>query len=523
MFKWKKTTDLDSKTFFNSWQAYVVLILAMGSMMFFGVCTPDGNRSIIPNDKAAAVDGVDIEAIDFRRAHVAMSSQMQQQYGSNFDPVALGVSRQVLNNLVDNLALYLEASKNGLYASDEEVEKIIIEGEYFKSEQVKFDPKLFENYLRSQAHTEKSFADELRRNLVANKLRNLITSTYRGSEKVAEINYLLDQTKLNVEFVRFDQSTVDVKVEAADIEKFLKEGGEEKVKEYFEKNKGEFEQEQKVRARHILFAYQGSRAAAGEGAQRSKEAAKAEAEKVWLETKGADFAKLAEKYTDEPSGKSKGGDLGFFRKDQMVKEFADVAFSLQPGQISQVVETPFGFHIIKVETVQEAKSVSLDQARNEIAQKIVSKERLPALLDAKVKATLAELKEGRAQDLAWKETGEFPLSARAIPGGLGPDPSLRKAIMSLKKPGDLYPEPLSLNGTSYFVRLKSRTEADISKLDAKAKEQLVESSRFMEAYGLYTTLAGEVRKKYEGSKKIYLNPEYLDYDAKLQGPAPGQG
>lgn len=523
MFKWKKTADLDSKTFFSSWQAYTVLILAMGAMMFFGVCQPGQQGMFLPSGAAGAVDGLEIGTMEFRRAHIAYSNQMQQQYGNKFDPVALGVSEKVMASLVESLALYVEATKNGLYASDEEVEKIIIEGAYFKNEQGKFDATLFERYLRSQGHTEKSLTEELRRNLVANKLRNLITSTYRGSEKIAEINYLLDQTKLNVEFVRMDQTSVNVNVEPAEVEKFLKEGGEAKVKEYYEKNTADYVQEPKVRARHILFAYQGARAASGDGAQRTKEQAKALAEKVLGETKGADFAKLAEKYTDEASGKTKGGDLGYFRKEQMVKEFADVAFSLQPGQISQVVETPFGFHIIKLETIQEAKSISLEQAKNDIAQKLISRDKLPELLDAKVKASLAALKEGKGQDLVWKETGEFPLSARAIPGGLGPDPELRKAIISLKKVGDVYPEAVAASGSSYILRLKSRTDADLSKLDAKQKEQLVESSRFMEAYGLFSSLTSDIRKKYEDSKKIYMNPEFLNYDARLRGPDQNKG
>ncbi len=517
MLKWKKTADLDSKTFFSSWQAYTVLVLAMGAMMFFGVCHPDGGRVFMPSGAAASVDGVDISLMDFRRAHIALSTQMQQQYKDKFDPVTQGVSEQALNGLVENLVLYVEATKNGIYASEEEVEKIVAEAPIFRNEQGKFEPTLFDRYLKSQGHTEKSLTEELKRNIVANKLRTLITNTYRSSDKVAEINYQLDQTKLNLDYARLDQNSASVKIAPADLEKFFKEGGEEKVKEYYEKNKSEFQEDQKVRARHILFAFQGARAASGEGAKRTKEQAKQLAEKVLAEAKSGDFAKLAEKYTDEPSGKTKGGDLGFFRKDQMVKEFADVAFSLQPGQVSQVVETPFGYHIIKVETVQQAKSVTLEQAKNDIAEKLITKERLPALLEEKAKASLAALKEGKASDLVWKETGEFPLSARAIPGGIGPDPAVRKAVLSLKKSGELYPEALAVNGSYYILRLKSRSEADLSKLDSKQKEQLANSSRFMEAYGIWTSLSGDLRKKYETNKKIYMNAEYLNYDARLRG------
>ncbi len=526
MFKWKKSADLDSNTFFKSWQAYTVLVLAMGAMMFFGVCQPDGGTQWVPGGSAAAVDGVEVGAMEFRRAHIALSNQMQQQYRDKFDPVAMRVAEQTLNSIVDNLTLFVEASRNGFYASDEELDKVILEGDYFKGQNGQFDPELFQRFLKSQGHTERSFTDELRRNIVSSKLRTFVTSTYRGSEKVAEVNYMIDQTKLNIDFLRLDPNLVPIKIESAEIEKFLKDGGEAKVKDYYEKNKSEFVQEQKVKARHILIAYKDARAASGDAVKRSKEEAKALASKVEAEAKApaANFAKLAEKYTDEAAGKAKGGDLGFFRKDQMVKEFADVAFSLQPGQVSNVVETPFGFHIIRVDGLQEPKSVSLEQAKNEIAEKLIAKDKKPKLLEEKATALLAALKEGKGQGelaalgIAWKETGDFNMGARVIPGGLGPDPELRQAVLALKKPGEISPKALAVNGSHYILRLKSRTDADLSKMDAKEKEQMLSSSRFMEAYSLYTSLTGGLRSRYEQAKKIYRNPEYLQYDAKMRGP-----
>ncbi len=476
-----------------------------------------------PSGRAASVDGVDISSTEFRRAHQNMMAQYQQQFRDQFDPVAMGISQRVVDSLVDSTLLYIEATRNGIYATDEEIEKVIAEGDYFKGENGAFDPKLFERYLKSQAHTEKTFTDEIRKNMVTSKFRSLISGTYRVSEKVAEINYLTDETKVNVEYLRIDPSAVTVKVDAAEVDKFLKEGGEAKVKDYYEKNKSEFSQDKKVKARHILISFKEARSAAGDATKRSKEEAKALAGKVLAEVKakGADFIKLAEKYTDDPTGKSKGGDLGFFKKDQMVKEFSDVAFALQPGAISDIVESPFGFHIIRVDTIQEAKSVTVEEAQKEIAEKLLSRDRKPQILDEKVKALAAALKAGPAVELlkelqiSWKETGDFGLGARSIPGGLGSDKSVRQAIAGLKKPGDTTPEAITVNGAKYILRLKSRTAADITKLDAAKRKELAESGKFMEAYGLFNSLTGDIRKKYESDGKIYKNPQFVQYDALL--------
>lgn len=518
MLKWRRTAELDAKTVVKSWQTYTVLVLVMFAMMFFGVCQPSDQGLFLPSGTAGKVDGEKISSTDFRRAYINYSNQLQQQYRDKFDPVALGVSGQVMNSLVDRLVLYKEAVRSGLYASDEEIERMIIDGEYFKGEKGGFDAERFQLYLRSQGHSEASFTEELRREIVTNKFRSLVTSSYQPSEKLAELNYQLDETKLDVEYLRIDPKNFPVTVAAADIDAFLKDGGEAKVKEYFETNKAEFQQEQKVKARHVLVAYQGARNATGDAAKRSKADAKALADKVLAEAKSSpDFAALASKYTDEASGKTKGGDLGYFKKEQMVKEFADAAFAMKPGEISKVVESPFGFHIIKVDSIQDAKSVSLDDAKREIAEKLIARDRRPQIMEQKVKDLLAAVKEGKADDqlkelgLSWKATGPFSLSARFIPG-LGADKGVLQAVSALRTVGEYVPNAVEANGAKFIVRLKSRQEADPSKLTPEKRKELVDSGRYMDSYMLFTSLTSDLRKRYEDKGKIYRNPEYVNYD-----------
>jgi peptidyl-prolyl cis-trans isomerase NIMA-interacting 1 len=107
--------------------------------------------------------------------------------------------------------------------------------------------------------------------------------------------------------------------------------------------------EEKVSASHILVSYKGSRAA-GPTTSRTKAEAKKRAEEVLKKSKGAsldDFAALAKKYSDDPGSGPRGGDLGTFSRATMVKPFADAAFSLKPGDVSEIIETDFGFHVIK--------------------------------------------------------------------------------------------------------------------------------------------------------------------------------
>ena len=105
--------------------------------------------------------------------------------------------------------------------------------------------------------------------------------------------------------------------------------------------------EEQVGASHVLIMYKGSMRAGAEVTRSKDEAKKLAAEVLGKAKKGADFDGLAKQYSDEPGAKVRAGKLGKFAKGAMVRPFADAAFALKPGEISNVVETDFGFHVIK--------------------------------------------------------------------------------------------------------------------------------------------------------------------------------
>jgi peptidyl-prolyl cis-trans isomerase C len=135
----------------------------------------------------------------------------------------------------------------------------------------------------------------------------------------------------------------------------------EAVTDFYQKNQDKFQQGARVRASHILIAVPETADAA------AKQQAKTKAEAVLKDLKGGkDFAAAAKESSQDPGSAPSGGDLGFFEQGQMVPPFEQAAFALKPGAMSELVESPFGFHIIKVAEKQDARVVPLEEAKPKI-------------------------------------------------------------------------------------------------------------------------------------------------------------
>jgi peptidyl-prolyl cis-trans isomerase C len=168
------------------------------------------------------------------------------------------------------------------------------------------------------------------------------------------------------------------------------------VKTYYDTHKDEFKTPEMVRARHILFPFEAS--ATDESKKKEYEKAVETLKKI---KGGEDFAKLASELSGDPGSKPKGGDLGFVAKGRTVKPFEDALFALKPGEVSGVIETKFGYHIIKAEERKDATEESFEDAKEKIRQKITQervKAAVTAFIDKAMKDTKAEIFPEALQD-----------------------------------------------------------------------------------------------------------------------------
>jgi len=518
MFRWKNAqlNSVEKQKLFRNTGTYTVLIVALFAMTFFGVCDPNQGGPRGPQGAAAIIEGQEVSVSQFRRHYNNQMRRLKDQYGEDFDPVKLRLAERTLDNLVNQEILYKAALAEGVGASEDEAVSLLKSAKLFKDEKDEFKEEIFKNWLRGNGYRgEADLLAEIRRDIALQKFSKLMSASSHITRKAAEFDYLLKETKINAEFVKISPSSVTVIPTNEEVAAFASaDANKAKITAYFDTNKSLYNQPEQVKARHILIQYSGARNAIGEAAKRSKDQAKVKATELLQAAKGGqNFIALAKDNTDEPNGKTSGGDLGFFTRETMVKEFSDAAFNLQKGDLSAVVESPFGFHIIKVEDRKVAVSKALDDVKLEIAKTLLVKEKSPSLLKEKADLAYKEIKEKGSlpNPFKWEETGSFTLSTNSIPN-LGSDEGLRASTLALKNPGDTSVAPILAGDSWYIVRLKSRNQANLSNADSNALQDSADNEAYSNGYQFFTSLRKQLREDYDKRKAVKLNPDYLALD-----------
>lgn len=213
---------------------------------------------------------------------------------------------------------------------------------------------------------------ELRKRFLLRMVQVELLSDIARKKKIDEIPAVREQIKMLVDdFLSKEALKREV------VDKIVVT--EEDMKSYYNVNKEAYKIPETVRARHILVK------APKDATEAEKAESGKKAEEILKRIKaGEDFAELASEFSDDKGSKSKGGDLGFFPRGRMAKPFEDAAFSLKPGEVSDIVETKFGYHIIKLEDIKEAKLRSFEDVKKETKNallKLYKSEKVKAYVD----------------------------------------------------------------------------------------------------------------------------------------------
>lgn len=359
----------------------IVLAVIILPFAFWGL--DSYNRSGNSAEVVATVDGAKISRQEFEEALGQQQEQLRQMLGGNFDAALLDnpeMKRAVLENIASQRLLIVRARDAGLSVTDEQVAQVIASIGAFQQDG-KFDKGRYEAALASRSMNPLMFESRLRDDLIGQQMREAYVQNGYASNSVVDNIVILNEQQRAIsvavipsrsfvaraqvtdagvqayyeqnqkEFQLPEQARVEYVKFSADDLMAKANVAEEDVRRYYEEHQQEFGAPEERRAAHILIAV------AAAAPQAEQEVAKAKADQLLQQVRQnpGRFAELAKTNSGDPGSAANGGDLGFFGRGMMVKPFEDAAYALRQGEISELVKSDFGYHVIKLLAVKPAQ------------------------------------------------------------------------------------------------------------------------------------------------------------------------
>jgi peptidyl-prolyl cis-trans isomerase D len=375
---------------------FLLLLLIFPSFAFFGL--ESYTRMSNGEDAVAEVNGQKITQPEWDTAQRQQMERFRQMLAGQFDPKMFDTpeaKQEILDNLIAQRVLEAQAKKDQLAVSDQMLQQAIASIGALRNAEGKFDYQRYKSLLAAQGMTPEIYEARLRHDMAVQQVNAAVQATafaptslatrlselgeqerqvqqllFKPADYVSQVKVTDDMLKsfyeksnqfdvpeqVKAEYVVLNADALAPQVNVSDAD----------IKSYYDQNAAHFRTEEERRASHILIAVK------KDATDAEKAAAKAKAEKLLatLRQHPEEFAKLAKENSDDPGSAAHGGDLDFFGRGMMVKPFEDAAFKLKQGEISDLVQSEFGYHIIKVTAIKPAANKSLEQVKGEIAANI---------------------------------------------------------------------------------------------------------------------------------------------------------
>jgi peptidyl-prolyl cis-trans isomerase D len=473
--------------------AFAVIILSF--VVGYAMLTSPGDNSggTAPDTFAVSINGQEIPFSQYQQSYSNLYRIYQNLYRDQFTPALekqLNLRRQALDQVIDQALLLAESERLGLNVSEQDLIASIAQEPAFQDKGV-FSKARYLQALNYQRITPDDFEVMQRSSLLIDKVRNQLQEGISVSDEEVAAEYSSQNEKVDLAFVRLAPTLFESKVEFNDDElaAWFADNQEQfripekvslsyllidpatyeqdldlsqaEIETYYQRHQVEYDVPEQVKASHILIRV----ASDADEATRAKK--KTLAEQVLADAKaGKDFAELARKYSDDKGSAAQGGDLGYFTRGTMVAKFEQAAFALQPGSLSDLVETNFGYHIIKAEGYIEAGVKPLEDVLAEVKAGLTKEKTRQLAFEAAMDAYNINRKNGdinAAAAATKQQLKETPLFAAGeeIPG-LGKDPQLSNLAFTLE-PGTLA-RPLNLPQGVLLATLKEHQDSRLPEL-----------------------------------------------------------
>jgi len=437
---------------------FVILAFVGTSVVYFGADAL--SRKGVGDHSVATVNGEDIPVERFRRAYSSYVEFYRQIYKDRLTQEMmerLGITQQVVNDLVQDALIGQQARREGVVVTDDELRARIQQVRAFQ-EDGRFSRDRYLLVLHNIRVEPAEFESDQRRDLLRRKMEGLVKDGVKVSPDELLQAYGFRRDRVRAAWTSFDSAPLvaTVTVADADLEPYLKahqaqftrperrklqvavaspkafaEPVTDAVAEaYYKEHPAEFEKPRRLRASHVLVRVP----PVGGSEAEAKSRAKVE-DVIKRAQAGEDFAKLARENSDDTGTAPQGGDLGFVGPGEMVPQFEEALFRLKKGELTPApVRTPFGYHAIKVLDVQEGGKSAYRDVAAKIKEKLLT-ERSENAAAAKAEQARGPLQS--AKDFA-AEAKNLGVEARTVTmargdglEGIGRDPALEEAVFGL--------------------------------------------------------------------------------------------
>ena len=373
------------------WITAVILALLVVPFALWGI---NSYFTAASDNSVALVNGDEISPADFQRAYQNQYARFKQMFGANFKPEMIDeqqLRQHTLEALISNTLLDQQAAKQHYAISNAQLVADVQKVPAFQVDG-KFSPQVYRSTLESNGISPAAFEQQRRKSLSVQQLQDALVdsaiatpselaSTVAVRDQQREVAYLtlpvskflagaqvadaevsdyykahdkefMTPEKVTLAYVELDEASLAKNAQPSDAD----------LKALYQQQIASYQQGEGRQARHILFTVSGND-------PKADAAAKAQAEDVLKQLKaGGDFAKLAEKYSQDPGSAKSGGELGMVEHGQMVKPFEDALFAIkQPGDIAGPVRTQYGYHLIQLENVRTPTVKSFDEVKASLA------------------------------------------------------------------------------------------------------------------------------------------------------------
>lgn len=420
---------------------------------------------------------------EYQRSYQRQRQMYQSLYQGRMNDEMLrrlGLEEQALQGLVDERILVLEAERLGIRVDDETLKQRVAIAPEFQQDGRFLGGAEIKKRLERQGVTVKEFEDSFRNSILRERLVALVTDSVHVSAAEAEKEFRRRNEQVKAEYVvvaadnagltatddevraRFEANKDAYKLPERRALSYVMVDApslasrvtltDRDLLAYYEAHRDEFQQAEELCATHVLVKVKAAPdAKEGHSEDEARRIAQSALDEIRL---GADFAAVAKRVSEDQGSAAQGGDLGCFPRGRMVPEFDNAAFALNTGEVSDVVRTSFGYHVIKAVSRKDESVPAFAQVKDPIRQRVMA-ERVQALVQEKADAVATALRAGRSLEEAAREQGfTVQKSAPLARGDVQPplaSPALLARAFELKK-GEASHDPLPVaNGYAFIA------------------------------------------------------------------------